>query len=136
MHYEERLPCGGALKIYQNKWEIKYYFSGPDLRYNGTFVTIPGEKIDEYIAAYRENFAEFLNLKQANPMDKVDKPGKMGMRIRVKDYFEGVCVGSYHMPIANQEKLEKLISGYRHAESRVNFVQAFLKSLDAPTTKA
>ena len=130
-HYEEKLPCGGSLKVYLNKWEISYYFTGPDLRYNGTFITIPGEKIDLYIEAYRENFVEFLALKQTTLNEKINKPGKMGMQIRVKDYFEGVCIKSYHMPISTNDKLEKLIHGYKHAKSRVSIAQAFLKSLDS-----
>jgi hypothetical protein len=35
--YEELLPCGGKLKVTKSSWEIEYYFSVPDFRYNGTF---------------------------------------------------------------------------------------------------
>ena len=50
--YEESLPCGGKLKITSDSWEIAYYFPGPDQRHNGTFVSIPGKSIQQYIDAY------------------------------------------------------------------------------------
>lgn len=43
--YTERLKTGGDLIITVNDWYIQYYFSGPDLRYNGTFVQVAGEEI-------------------------------------------------------------------------------------------
>ena len=65
--YEEPLPCGGKLKVTKASWEISYYFSGPDLRHNGTFVSVPGKSIEQYISAYLENFAEYEKLKEAIP---------------------------------------------------------------------
>ena len=50
--YREPLLSGGELIVTDSSWCIKYYFPGPDLRYNGTFVTIDASKVDEYIAAW------------------------------------------------------------------------------------
>ena len=49
--YSEKLKSGGELKVSVNNWYIQYYSSGPDLRYNGTFVNIEGKDIDKYIDA-------------------------------------------------------------------------------------
>ena len=54
--YSEKMKTGGELIVTANDWYIQYYFSGPDLRYNGTFVRLPGKEIDEYINAYRNKF--------------------------------------------------------------------------------
>lgn len=44
--YTEALASGGKLNVTENGWYIKYYFNGPDLRYNGEFVTIQGSDVD------------------------------------------------------------------------------------------
>ena len=128
--YEEPLPRGGKLKVTKSSWEISYYFSGPDLRYNGTFVSVPGRAIEQYISAFEENWAEYQQLKKAIPSGgDFSKPGKMGMDIRIGNHFEGVCIQSYHMPLKSREHLDKLISGYRYAAQRAPQIQNFLASL-------
>ena len=44
--YTEALASGGELNVTENGWYIKYYFNGPDLRYNGEFVTMQGNYVD------------------------------------------------------------------------------------------
>lgn len=65
--YEEPLPCGGQLKVSVQSWETTYYFSRPDLRYNGTFVSIPGKQVRAYIDAFRKNWTEDQKLKGTVP---------------------------------------------------------------------
>ena len=36
--YQEGLKSGGQLIVTERDWYIEYYFPGPDLRYNGTFL--------------------------------------------------------------------------------------------------
>lgn len=43
--YSEKLKSGGDLIVSSKSWYIRYYFPGPDLRYNGTFVNVPGVKL-------------------------------------------------------------------------------------------
>lgn len=72
--YEEPLPCGGKLKVTKKDWEISYYFPGPDMRYNGDFITVPGSRVEWYIQAFVENFEEYEHLKK--PYQKVENSRK------------------------------------------------------------
>lgn len=128
--YEEPLPCGGKLKVTKMDWEISYYFPGPDMRYNGDFVSVPGNSIEKYISAFNENWAEYEQLKSAIPSGgNFSKKGKMGMMIRIGNFAQGVCIQSYHMPISSKQQLQKVISGYRYAFQRAPQIQEFLASL-------
>jgi len=128
--YEEPLPCGGKLKVTKTSWEISYYFSGPDLRYNGTFVSVQGKSVEQYISAFHDNWEEYKKLKESIPKGgEFSKAGKMGMSIRIGNYAQGVCIQSYHMPISSEQQLEKVISGYRYAAQRAPQIQQFLASL-------
>ncbi len=128
--YEESLPCGGKLKVYKTSWEISYYFPGPDLRYNGTFVQVPGRRVEEYIDAFNENWLEYERLKSSVPKGGAfSKVGKLGMTIGVGGFPQGVCISSYHMPISSVEQLERVTASYRYAEERAPKIQAFLASL-------
>ena len=127
--YEERLPCGGKLKVNKVSWEIAYYFPGPDRRYNGTFVSIPGASIQKYIDAYLENWSEYEQLKASIPSGgEFSKDGKMGMSIRLGRVMAGVCLRSYHMPIDSQTRLEHILDGYRYAVNRATEIQKLLAS--------
>ena len=54
--YSEKLKTGGELIVSATSWNIRYYFSGLDRRYNGTFVTLEGKEINKYIDAWADNF--------------------------------------------------------------------------------
>lgn len=128
--YEAELPCGGKLRISAIDWEISYYFPGPDNRYNGTFVSIPGEQLDQYILAYKKNWNEYVKLKSSIPEGgEFSKEGELEMSIRVGDSFEGVCLRSYHMPINNKDDLIKVIEGYQYAKNKSSKIQQFLADL-------
>lgn len=128
--YEEPLPCGGKLKVSKASWEIQYYFPGPDLRHNGTFVSVPGNSIDQYISAFHENWAEYEKLKAFVPKGgEFTKSGKLNMTIRIGNFAQGVCLRSYHMPINSAQQLEKIVGGYRYAAQRAPQIQQFLASL-------
>ena len=127
--YEEVLPCGGKLRVDKNRWEIRYFFPGPDGRYRGAIVTVPGIAIDETIQAFEENFQEFEQLKAVIPQGSdFAKQGKRGMTIRI-GFAQGVCIESHHMPIASVAQQSRLTEGYRYAARRAPQIQAFLASL-------
>ena len=82
--YSERLKSGGDLIVTATDWHIKYYFSGPDLRYNGTFVTVQGKEIDKYISAWKANYRKYQSLKSTIPNNgEFSTNGEMGMSIRI-----------------------------------------------------
>lgn len=125
--YCEKLLTGGDLHINADRWNIRYYFSGPDGRYNGTFKTIQDNEIDNYIQAWKDNYKKYQELKVLLPSgDNSDYPGAMGMSIRF-GYSEGVCLIYYHMPINNEEALKKVIKDYEYAKTKALQVQKILK---------
>ncbi len=127
--YSEKLPSGGELVVSSSGWHIQYYFPGPDLRYNGTFVTVRGNEIDKYISAWKHNFEKYLQLKETIPSGgSFDTPGEMGMTIRI-GMWEGVCLKSYHMPIRTRDKLNQVIHDYEFAKERASKLQKLLQSL-------
>jgi len=128
--YEEKLACGGTIKVNKSSWKISYYFSGPDMRYNGTFFSISGNKIEQYIQAYYNNFTEYEELKKSIPKGgEFSKTVQQGMVIRIGSFHEGVCITSYHMPISSKQKLDSLINGYKYAMERAPVIQSFLAKL-------
>lgn len=114
--YSEELKTGGKIKVTKNGWGIEYYFPGPDFRYKGTFVTIQGDKVSEYMDAWIENFTEYTELKKVIPFDgSFSKRGLMGMTIHVGGYIDGVCLESYHMLVNTEQMLQAVIDDYEYA---------------------
>lgn len=127
--YSEKLKSGGDLIVSSTGWCIRYYFPGPDLRYNGTFVTISGSEIDEYISAWERNFEKYLLLKKTIPAGgDFETAGEKGMSIRI-GFSEGVCLRSYHMPTSTSSKLAEIIHDYKEAKVRASKIQKLLRSL-------
>ena len=125
--YTEKLQCGGKLTVTRGSWSIEYYFPGPDLRYNGSFVRIPGSEVAEYIAAFEENWAEYERMKMMVPVGGTfEKPGRKSMVIRVGGYGEGVYIHNHHMATSSRQQLEKVIGEYRYALERAPVIQQFL----------
>lgn len=128
--YEERLDCGGTLRVMKSGWEVRYYFPGLDLRHKGEFVTVPGASIRNYILAWNTNWAEFEQLKQAIPAGgEFSKVGVQGMSIRIGQFRPGVCIHSYHMPISTRGDLDRIIRAYEYAALRAPKVQHLLETL-------
>lgn len=128
--YKEPLPCGGKLKVTKASWEILYHFSDPDARYHGTLVAVPGDAVDKYISAFKDNWAEYKALKESVPKGcQFLKGGKMGMSIHIGNFVQGVCIQSYYMPISSEQQLERVIAGYRYAAQRALQIQQFLAAL-------
>jgi hypothetical protein len=128
--YNEKLPCGGTLIVFKSNWKIQYYFPGPDLRHNGTFVNLHGSDIAKYISAFIENWKEYEQLMEKIPNGgQFSKEGQMGMTIRIGGYHRGVCLKYDFMPITSREELKKVIDSYRYAVQRAPQIQSFLASL-------
>lgn len=126
--YKEGLSTGGTICITQNSWYIQYYFSEPNYRYHGTFVTIPGDDIDAFIHAYKNNFDKYLLLKRMLPKGSLfEIAGEMGMNIRIGGGSEGVCIKSHHMPISTKDQLNRVMIDYANAKKRATLVQGKLR---------
>ncbi len=121
--YSEKLPSGGKMVVTKTSWKIDYYFPGPDLRYNGTFFTIPGAEIDAYISAWEANFNKYLELKKTMRGGSYSCEGSKGMMIRVNKYPEGVSLTSYHMPINSRAALNKIVGEYERAKRRAQDIR-------------
>jgi len=128
--YREQLSSGGELVVSEKEWHIKYYFPGPDYRYNGTVVTVNGVEIEKYIKAWQNNFHKFITLKKKIPRNGTfETEGSMGMSIRIGEFNEGVCIRSYHMPISTKRQLNQVIFDYSKAKNKVKEAQKMLRSL-------
>lgn len=127
--YSEKLKSGGELVVTDQSWYIEYYFSGPDLRYNGTFVTINGNEIDKYIEAWKNNYSKYLVIKDTIPSEGTfDTRGEMGMSIRI-GWSEGVCLRSYYMPIRTEKKINEVVADYQYAKERAIKLQKMLQTI-------
>ena len=129
--YKEVLPFGqGNLIVTKNNFQIQFYFPGPDMRHNGTFLNINRNEIKEYIKSYNENWKKYIELKKMKSElgKEFTTSGKLGMNIKVGGWNEGVCITSYHLPINTENELKKLISSFQWAEERGKQIMSFLKT--------
>lgn len=129
--YSEKLPCGGTLEVTRTGFRIRYYFPGPDNRSNGTFVNVEGHRLEEYIAAFGNNWNEYQRLKLTIPKGgEFQHPGEMGMTIRIGKFAEGVCLQSYHMPIYSLDGLNRVIESYEYAAKRAKQAREMLRAME------
>ena len=128
--YTEPLTTGGNLIVTEKDWGIRYYFPGPDLRYNGTFKYISSKNIDTYISAWKNNFATYLKLKSELQIEGTyEKIGEAGMKISIGGYQDGVCIDSWHMNIRTQKKIDNIVKDYEQAKVKAASIQKLLRSL-------
>ena len=133
--YKEKLPNfnEGNLIVRSKSWYIQFYFSGPDLRYNGTFFRIEGSQVKSYISAYKNNWGTYLKLSEVAKATKgeLTKSGELNMTIRAgNQWSNGVCITSYHMPIKSRPDLDNIIKDLEWAEVRANEIMKLLQSIE------
>jgi hypothetical protein len=120
----ELLVCGGRLTVSAATWEIKYFFPGPDRRYNGTFVTVPGVMIDQYIEAWLDNWAEYQRVVASLPkVSGFSKTCKLGMVIHIGNFVSGLCICLHHMPVCTQVHIDEIVASYSYAKKRALQIQ-------------
>ena len=131
--YEERLSStgNGTLRVTMNSWSIRYYFPGPDMRYNGTWLTLEGKDIDNYIKAYKANWEEYQSLKTQVPKGgSFRKQGLQGMSINVGSsgiYQDGICIDGWHLPINNEKELTALLESFEYCKTKAPQIMEWLK---------
>lgn len=130
--YEEDLPFSkGKLVVDEDSFKIQYYFSGPDLRYSGSLITISESEIGEYINAYKQNWTKFQKLKSMEDDlgDNFSTSGVLRMGIRIGLYNEGVCIDSYNMPLKTESEINQIIEAFEWAKDKGPKIIAFLSSI-------
>lgn len=132
--YKEKLPFGtGDLIVTRNTFYIQFYFSGPDLRYNGTLIKINKDEIDLYIKAYEENWKKYEELQ--NFKDKFGGEfttvGQMNMQITIGGCRSGVCIDSYHLPLRSEIEIRSLIDSFNWAKNKGSEIMNFLFSMNS-----
>jgi hypothetical protein len=119
--YKERLPFGvGDLIVTKERYYIQFYFSGPDLRYNGTLIRIEKNEIDEYIEAFQKNWEKYLELDAMRSIlgNNFSTVGLLKMDIRVGDLFNGVFIRSYHLPLRSEFDIKSIVESLCWAKSK------------------
>lgn len=134
--YQEQINSPGrgiaTFIVSSYTWSIRFYFPGPDLRYNGTTITINGDQVQEYLNAYRENWKTFKALKAQTPIGgkPFQKFGEKGMAINVGTngiYQNGVCLKGWHLPIDTEEKLSCLLDSLEYCIEKAPQIMQWLK---------
>lgn len=123
-YYQEKLPCGGTLKVNKSQWEIEYYYSGIDGRYKGELFTIYSAEIDAFTQSLINNFMEYLELKDKIPAGgDYQKEGERGMMISVGRLFQGVSLHGFNDFVSNEEQLNNRIDSFERAKARSAIIQ-------------
>ncbi len=117
----EELASGGTLIISENDFRIEYFFPGPDGRYGGVRVNIPGRKVETYMKAWKKNYERYEELQKAAGESAGKRPaairGECGMTIRT-GFMDGVYLKGSHMRVADRTQLDMIIRDYRYALGR------------------
>lgn len=127
--YVEVFNNYGKLHISAHSASIKFYFPGPDLRYNGTFIYIEEENINKYITAYQNNWQRGSVLyKKTKELLQAElrEQGEMGMMIVATRQGFKVCLDNYHLPISSQKECEEMIRKLKLAKLRIKEIRSKL----------
>lgn len=130
--YKEKLPFGhGDLIVTKYDFSIQFYFPGPDMRYNGTFLRIDSRKLDSYIIAYKNNWNKYNELKEIKHKlgNEFSISGELGMKISIGGWINGICIDNYHMPLDTEKKINDLIDSFIWAKEKGAEIMNFLKSM-------
>lgn len=128
--YEEELKTGGKLIVKNDDWFIQYYFPGPDLRYNGTFLSLDGNCIDKYISSWKENFDKCKKLEKEIPENgSYDIEGKMGMYIHIHNGNGYVTLDRWHFPIYTEKELKNLLNEYAESKAKAKVIMESVSSI-------
>lgn len=133
----ERLKSGGELEVRDNSWCISYYFPGPDMRYKGEYARVCDIEIDEYISAWKNNYAKCMELRHQVPDGgEFTMVGEKGMQIRVGGFRTGVCLIPFNLCIDTEEKLDEIVWDYEYAKVKAREIQKLLKAISEITPES
>ncbi len=121
--YVEKLRSGGEFFIIPEGWGIYYYFSGPDLRWNGETFIVDGLEIDDYIKAWKDNYTKYSQLKESIPVGgEFSTVGELGMGIYIGGYREGVTISKNifikDMYVKSELELKQILEDYERCKAK------------------
>ncbi len=115
--HREILRSGGELVICGSDVRIEYFFPGPDRRYGGSRIVVQGRNIPEYIAAFRDNWDAYMDVKKNSGRQLINVMGSKGMLIK-NGVMGGVYMKPGQMRIYTEEQLRQIISDYEYCYTR------------------
>jgi hypothetical protein len=128
--YQEKLPCGGTLKVNKSRWEIEYYYPGPDNRHRGEFFSIYSNDIDNFIQSLINNFMKYIELQGKIPSGgEYNETGEKDMTIAVGRYLRGVSLYRLNDFIATEQSLKSRLDSFEYAKERAIPIQQCLNQL-------
>lgn len=117
--YTEVLPCGGMLCVNSFERYIRFYFPGPDRRYNGTFLRVWISDLPEYIIAYQKNWERYCDLKNTVPHGGSFRVnGACDMVIFIGTPFDGISLEGHHMILNTLQEINVVIESFKYAINR------------------
>lgn len=128
INYSEKLKTGGILEIKEDAWCIKYYYPGPDLRYNGNYIVVRDSEVENYIQAWKNNFTRYMELKNSmSNQGELIANGEQGMKIVISNYYGGVYLQYPTIVkkpwVYTQDTLDNIINDYIYAQKRVTEIR-------------
>ncbi|MDN2713692.1 hypothetical protein [Janthinobacterium sp. SUN120] len=114
----ELVPLGGKLTACEAGYELSFYFPGPDLRYNGTFLKINDVLLPQYITAWEVNWRNYQFMRRNLPSSTFTSEGELGMKI------DASGVGLYKLRITTDDELATMLSVFQNALARGKELQS------------
>lgn len=115
----------GELHIKQHEAFIKFIFTKSD----GSFFCIKEKNINQYIDAYRQNWAlsqELQKKAQKYPYKEITQKGKMDMNIVVSKKSTTLYLYDYYVPIHTKDECELMIYLLQKSKNKIKEIQAKL----------
>lgn len=114
----EVIPFGGKLTAREAGYELSFYFPGPDLRYNGTFLKINDAMFPQYIAAWEVNWRNYQSMRRTLPSITFTTEGELGMQI------DACGVRLYTLSVTTDEELATMLGVFKSALARGKELQS------------
>jgi hypothetical protein len=109
LELSELVPFGGKLTASEAGFALSFYFPGPDLRYNGTFLKIDGALLPQYIAAWKDNWRNYQIMCRDLPSFTFMTEGELVMKIDANG------VRLYKLNVTTDAELKTMLSVFESA---------------------
>lgn len=110
------IAFGGTIKTSTESWFIQYEFEGPDKRYSIDSFIIQGAMINEFIETLKQNYENYVELKEKFKGNSCIEIAPMNMKLCVGGFYEGVALVENYFYINSKRKLTKFIKSLEQAK--------------------